>query len=428
MSLSPAVQRALVVAIVVVLSGLPFLAIMLLQPSRPGEAGSTLSRNTRGAEALYRLAELGEYDPTRRQRALFEPLPESVAQIWIVQPATGLEWNEIDFLQQWIAGGGTLVLVSKSDPIPPMNSMGNITNIAPLTQLLYDTNFQRIELDSDTIDTLTPLAPWAKVEWDLPTIQDDTPQGLPVMPAAAHHPLTNGLPQMLAVPYALGGQWQVQILDQGFVIAPSETMHPLLTTDAGPIMGEYALGSGHIVALTQTEWLTNALLPSAPCAEFGSRLLAYRTRPGSTMFLEHVHGHTAGLRGIADLAGASWGQLVLWSGFVLLLAIASAGMRFVAPLPQPSAPRPEPGDYVEALGRLYSRAQAWEAVPYNLLAYFRYQSRYVADHTATPGTALARRRRSARIAAVLERAPYSQLTPRALQDLLIAPEMDSPAP
>lgn len=428
MFLSPAVQRAVVILIVVVLCGLPFLALMMLQRSRPGEAGSTLNRNTRGAQSLFRLAELHDLDPIQRKRAVMEPISAGVAQIWIVQPAQGLEAKEVRHLLEWVTGGGTIILVSKNEVVPPYTTMGPVPTMAPLTSLIYGTQFEQIELDSATIDALTPLAAWADVDWELPTIQSDVPQGLPVTPAIVQHPLTRQLPPMLAVPFARGEDWQLQVLKPGAASAASGTMQPLLTTAAGAVMGEFTHGTGRVVVLTQTEWVTNALLPGAPCAELSARLLAYRTRVGSTVFLEHLHGHTQALRNLRDLMGASWGRLALWIGLVLVLAIASAGVRFVAPLAQPPAPRPEPGDYVEALGRLYSRAQAWEAVPYNLLAYFRHQARFIADHTATPTVALARRRRSARIAAALEAAPESQVTPRMLQDLLIAPEMDSTAP
>lgn len=412
---------------ILLLLGLPFAIQLLMQRSRPGEAGSTYSQNSRGAAGLLALAKSREQDPVQYRKPLLEPIPGAIAQIWLIQPAEPLRAGEAGFLDRWVAEGGTLILVAKGDrAYTGLSGFGALSFSDPLDRLTGDAEFENVSLATSSAAQLQPLEPWAELGWAIPTLHNTPAVGLPVQNAQQGHPLLHALPPLLAVPFAQGNNWILPVLIRRSSAEDiASPLLPLLTTAEGTIMGERMHGQGRVVVLTTTEWVTNALLAAPACGELAARLLDYRTRPGSTLFLEAPHGYQSQLRGMRELLAASWGRLLIWLGLVVLLAMFSYGIRFVPARPDATTSSPEPVIYAEALGRLYARARAWEVVFYNLAAYFRYQSqRPVDDYSAAPES-LERRHRARRLTRLLAERDPASTSPATLQRLLTSTETDS---
>lgn len=338
----------------------------------PQTAGSTFGHNTRGSQALLQLARSQNVGPVQRRRPFLDPLPAETAQIWIIAPYFPLQIGESARLRDWVADGGTLILISRGSGSTATLGPGSEMLTESLIGLLEEASPVSHKLSRPETQALLPLTEMVSPAHPIPVRGDEPLLALSARPVIPGHPLCGPPAPLPALPVQRAGNWELAVTradplklksDHGWI--------PLWNTDVGPVLAERTLGKGKIIYGTQPEWFCNALLTSPECATIATRLLLYRTRPGATEFSEFHHGFRGRLRGFSDLAGAAWGQALLWLGIVLALALWSYGVRFAAPAPPAAPPVPDPAGYVEALGRLYQRAGALEIVHYNLAACYR---------------------------------------------------------
>ncbi|MEO7993941.1 MAG: DUF4350 domain-containing protein [bacterium] len=354
-----------------------------LVTSIPGSRGSTYSRNTLGASGLYALSGTLDLAPRRRFTPFVDPIPDSVAQVWLLQPAEPLAVGEGATLEAWVRDGGTLILAANDDVLVglPSVSGGMTTQHESITQFLQGAKFANPEV-------ATPDADDTGIEVALAPLRTAAPHRVPVELAAtpAHpsvlaDPLADGLSELPALARAVGDDWRVAVL------APRRPGDPLplrsiWTTPEGVVLADHPMGLGRIIVCTQPAWMSNGLLLSAPFRALATRLLAARTREGSTLFSEYHHGYRGPLRSPIDLAHHPLGAAVLWLLLVLGLGVVSASWRFVAVPETLSAPPPDSAAYAQALGHLYARAGAREQIAYNLAAFYQRQARRVAGSRA----------------------------------------------
>ncbi|HYE80019.1 MAG TPA: DUF4350 domain-containing protein [bacterium] len=356
--------------IVVALGLLGWAMQVALVRSTPGSTGSTLSMNTCGCAALYALAGALGLEPQRRYSPAVEDLGPEVAQFWLIAPAEPLQPGEAEALLRWVSAGGMLVAVAKA----PLIGMQGLTPTGTLDTIepFLGADFVTIDLPPGVVADLQEL-PQLLPGLTLPQVGSQAPLGLRTYPVSPNHPLTQGIGPLPAVPTAASQGWSVGVFEPA-AGAGAGAWEPLLASEVGTLLVRRRIGRGQILASTQPEWLANALLSAEAPRQLAARLLQARTRQGATVFSEFHHGRHGELRGWRSLWAVPWGRAVLWWGVVLLLAMLSAGWRFVAIPPMPTPAPPDPAAYPEALGRLYHRARALELIHYNLATFYRRQA------------------------------------------------------
>lgn len=350
-----------------------------LVKSVPGSIGSTISHNTRGTAGLFALTDALGLDPVRRYAPAVDDLGPKVAQYWLIAPAEPLQPGEAEALNAWIARGGTLLVFAKSGLSLPMGTqaMSGFQLPQSIEPFLGQGEIWSEDLHGALANALVPLESLADVPEEVPVTAGQELMALPAYPVNAQHPLAAGIRTLPAIPSPSGTGWGLGVLQQRALGGAQEAglWEPIWGSQAGSLMVVRKVGLGQVIACSQTEWVSNALMGSPGPRELAARLLMARTRDGSTVFSEFHHGRHGELRGWKALAQVPWGRAVIWWLVVMVVGMVSAGWRFVAVPPIAAPAAPDPAGYSEALGHLYARAGAVQNIHYNLANFYQRRAR-----------------------------------------------------
>jgi hypothetical protein len=135
----------------------------------------------------------------------------------------------------------------------------------------------------------------------------------------------------------------------------------LFGDSAGPLVISLPVGAGHLIAVADSQFVSNSSLPRSENAVFLANVLAGSARPGTPiLFDEYHHGDIA-----AESGATLWGalgrplQLALIQGLLaLIVLVAVVAVRFGTPVPLGQGVTRTSAEYVTSLATLYRRAQA----------------------------------------------------------------------
>lgn len=289
------------------LGGLVILLLLITAIAAVQQAGaetrpalSAASNDPNGARALRLwLEELG-YPVSDQVSATFAPPPET-RLILMLEPVTAVTDAEWAVLDEWVEGGGTLLLAGSS--FAAFTAMGH-----------YDVS---------------------------PAFQAE----LPVEPAV---PLFNSPP--LDAPVTTGVYLRVNRPDYA----------PLLVSGGRPVAITWEQGDGQVIVTSMTGLFSNVGLKREGAPALTLNLIS-AAEPGLVWFNEWHHGRRpteATLIGPTDwLQYTPPGRAVLYVCLILFIFLLLRGRRFGRPIPPPgAAARRTPLEYIAAIANLNRRA------------------------------------------------------------------------
>jgi len=146
----------------------------------------------------------------------------------------------------------------------------------------------------------------------------------------------------------------------------------LASSGGYPVVIDYRLGRGRVIAWADALPLTNTRLKSSHAAELFARTAVDAAGGRTLWFDEYHHGFKSGgsvVRGTARfLASERAGHAALQVMAAILGVLLLVGRRFGRPLPSPPARRRSPLEHVEALAGAYRQAGARDTARRLLLA------------------------------------------------------------
>jgi hypothetical protein len=304
---------------------LVFSAATLLVLPRRGESAdpraSTLLTTRNGTAALYHTMEDLGLPVARRYTPFVEADPLRGVLVQLAPGSVALSPAERSALIAWVRTGGTLIVV-------------------PGAASLFDR-----------------LGPALGLGQHLPVL----PGGFVAQPRhparAAEHRWAEGADSVAAAASA-------------FVALPDDLEHEvLIRSDAevwedAPVAVVYGFGEGTIVALADQTLVSNRTARDAPGAvQILVRAAADLTAPGDTIWFDEYHHGFAGGGGpvralLAYLRSTRPGRALLQLTLVAAGLLLLVGRRLGRPRPPAPPRRRSPLEHVEALARVYHRADA----------------------------------------------------------------------
>jgi hypothetical protein len=269
---------------------------------------STYNPRGSGTMALYVwLQELGL--PVRRWERPSTELPARATLLLVLGPRIPLEGAELHALEEWVRGGGILLLADDQvgRPVPGV------------------------------------LAGAPVLSFGLEPHIGERPQALtPAFPS----------------PYAAGVQTIEPTGRVRFQRQRPEGWAPLFGDRAGDVLAIRRSGKGAVLALSDPALFSNARLEVAGHARLILNIAQAHAASGEVLVDEfhHGHGHRGSLLRYFTATAAPWmlGQAAL----AVLALVLARGTRFGPPVPAGDPERASSLEYVGALGDLYRRARA----------------------------------------------------------------------
>jgi len=312
-------DRALMVALIAIVG---VLAVISSPASGDGPADvrpSTFHNAAFGTRALYlTLERLGV--PAERRLSAYVDGDSLAGPLVLMAPAESPTPAELDALRGWIEEGGTLLYVARPG----------------------DSTLETLGL------ALVPLVPdsmqlAARVRWS----------GRTATPAAHTLALETGPVE--------GFRWA--FADTSAAYERGRVDGVFLTPSAEPVVVEYALGRGRVVAWSDVAPLRNRDLRGSGAAVAFARMAASAAAPGDTLRFDEYHqGYRDGGSPVAAtlrfLREEPAGRMALQLGLVGALLLLAAGWRFGAPIPPAPFRRRSPLEHVDALAGAYRQAGA----------------------------------------------------------------------
>lgn len=266
---------------------------------------SSLSTTPDGAAALWSwLDELG-YTVSNHVGLGFD-VPGGTALVWLLEPIVGIEPDEWTVLDNWVSGGGTLVLAG--------DGLG-----AAFALQHYEFDLDYLDSSATNLTVQTPLL------------------AAPAVPV----PTTAR---------------SAACLRSGRTDAVT-----LLAVGACPVMVSFVQGDGRIVLSTAPYPFSNAGLKEPGNRELVLNVIGAAGRSGSVWFDEWHHGVRAQPQEVVGpgewLRYTTAGNALLLGVGIVFLALVLRGRRFGRPVPLPKhTVRRSPLEYVGAIAHLTWRA------------------------------------------------------------------------
>jgi hypothetical protein len=269
---------------------------------------STYNARGSGTKGLYLwLQELGL--PVRRWESPLVNLPAQATVLLVLGPRVPYEEPELKALEEWIRGGGVLLLADDTvgGPVPGVwaGALAFRFGLQPRT--------------GGKPSTLRPAFPSsyaAGVETIQPTgwvrFQRQRPEG-----------------------------WA-----------------PLFADGAGDILAIKRLGEGSIIALTDPGMFSNARLEFAGHARLALNITQENVGRGVILVDEYHHGYGHDSPFFRYLKGTAVPWMLAQAALAFLAFVVARGTRFGPPVPASETPRTSSLEYIGALGDLYRRAGA----------------------------------------------------------------------
>jgi len=332
-------------AVVLLIAIMTMVSLLVARPTKNRyeghPIGSTYSADPGGCELMYRLFnELGFNTYQHRRPLLNDKMPEDgVDIIWHNSATEPFGGDEIDWVTNWVAAGGTLVLVD--NPLRQLTA-GGTSGVYGLQNedRLIDHWLRLFDISSSTRD-VTPLGGSGEY--------DKTPYRLSVRNRT---------------------EWELGIIDEVYtykregITSPmgadeTESLKVKLRDGFGSVVVVGKYKSGQVWFVSDPYIFSNMLLQDADNAVLAGSIAA-SARGGdfsSILFDEYHLGFTQSVT-LADAARTPLGRGILYLCAVGVLAIAIAGARF-GPVRQPKgAIGVSQRAFVSALAGLWQGANA----------------------------------------------------------------------
>ncbi len=282
---------------------------------------STYNARGSGGKGLYLWLEALGIRVRRWERPLLE-LPAEATVLLVLRPTLPLEEAELKSLEEWVRGGGVLLLADDSvgPPVPGV---------------------------------------WA---------------GAPVL----HFGLR---PSAGGRPAALRPAFPARYVEGVEIIRPEGRVRfqrqapagwaPLFADDAGDVLAIKRLGRGTLIALADPGIFSNARLETAGHARLALNVVQAHRGTGTVLVdeLHHGHGHQGAFGRYLRGTAVPW--MAAQAALAFLALLLARGTRFGPPQPPPREDRASSLEYVAALGDLYERAGARRIAAEALAASFR---------------------------------------------------------
>ncbi|HEX7091756.1 MAG TPA: DUF4350 domain-containing protein, partial [Longimicrobiales bacterium] len=290
------------------------------QPSAFDPRPSTFHNSPNGARALYLTLEALDI-PVARRLAALDAADSIVGPLALLAPLIPPEPAELEALDRWIRGGGTLLYVA-SPGDPTLDALGLRLTLSGV---------------DDTVNAAARTGPPSTA----------TPTG--------PHRWTEG-----AGPVR-GFRW---VFHDSSTVLNQGRARTLLRTDRGDaVVLTWRHGEGTVIAWSDPAPLTNRALRESGAALIFARAAAEFTAPERPLRFDEYH---QGYRGAGNAATATLhflrtapaGHAALQLAVVGALLLLAAGWRFGAPIAPAPGHRRSPLEHVDALAELYRQAGA----------------------------------------------------------------------
>lgn len=318
---------AIVVAVAVV-------AMMGREVARRGRFAvplSSYSTGTEGTRALMQLAALRGRDVRRWTRDLTH-LPRGRGVLVAVgdpfgEPARPLGRAEVDALDAWVHGGGTVVVLGAAAYLP--GSFGVL--LEPPQDLVPKDAPTRAERRKQKV-----------MPWDDPVLLAEV---------AAHGRVVHA---QLAERGVAGGLRDLRLRAPGHVRTTFGEWEKVATSPKDDLVVVRRKGRGHVAVVASASFVTNRELAAGDHAALALRLLGLGRGP---VLIDEYHLGMGATDSLArTLAQRGWVPALLQLALVLALVLWRRGARFGRAQPAPRPETPDVTAYVDAVGRIYEQA------------------------------------------------------------------------
>jgi hypothetical protein len=323
---------------------------------------STYHRGPTGTKALYDLLSEGGYSVMRWRENPEKLLGQQNVKTFVIIGNTKLPIDEDEArnILHWVKRGGRLVLVDRRPEAELVPKSGDWTIS---TQLL---TFPSSDIDpgnasqmTENVKLLVPSQPTHLTE----TVKQVKPSRFAAPVVFSFEP---GEEKRVAG-YGYGPPAQDQPPIGETAISESASPAPVvhLQGEKGPILIDYAHGSGRIVLLTDPYMISNGGIDLENNLQLALNILG--TTGGLIAFDEFHQGHAATSNAlISYFSGtpilALSGQLI----FLIALALWTRGRRFARPLPLTEVDRRSALEFVASMAEVQQRARALDLAIENI--------------------------------------------------------------
>jgi len=334
--------------------GVLFLVNLLLsRPSKPSygvndRTGSTYSKAPDGCELLFRLLESLDIDAVQHRYPLIEGyVPDATDTIWHTRsssPGTGKD--EVEWLEQWVTAGGTLILVDN-----------------PTVRIAASTDSYNEEIEdlvlADWFDKfgLEPVTRELRGPGDQGPISDEV-----------HRMSVRNV-----------GDWELGDVEEIFTYRRRGLIRPVVyrfaraagstkegiakvTDPYGIVVASLDYGRGR-VWMVSDPYVFGNLYVQEPGNSIVAVSMIIESRDGefSTVLFDEYHLGFIQTRTVADAAATPVGRAILYLGLIAALALGIAGARFGPIRKPPGAIGVSQRAFVRALAGLWMGAGATTA-------------------------------------------------------------------
>jgi hypothetical protein len=246
----------------------------------------------------------------RRWELPLRGLPREAAVLLVMGPRISpVEEDELQALEEWVRGGGVLVLADNTIGLPMPQVWGG-----------------------------APVASFGL----RPTLGGQTAILQPAFPSR----------------YVEGVEGIQPLGPVRFQRQASEGWAPLFADASGDLMGVRRLGRGTLIAISDPGLFSNARLQAAGHARLLLNIVSAHVGRGVLLVDEFHHGHGAHGAFSRYLRGTAVPWMLAQAALAFLAFLVARGTRFGAPVPPVRPARASSLEYVSALGDLYQRARA----------------------------------------------------------------------
>ena len=268
------------------------------------ERRTTYSAAVGGYKALYLWLHSLNL-PVRRWERTLNDLPAEASVLVMVEPELGPTKGEVNTLKEWVAHGGTFVLIGRQPNLLWLNLGFELQPVFVMQHLQDKTEPLRFQTGPYT-------------------------QGVKTLDYNGHPDLSSSRPQ-------------------GIVHLRSGTTGLLVVLDEG---------EGKVIGLSDPTLFSNGSLRKGDHARLALNLLLTHLGNGELLIDEYHHGYGRAISVLAHLFSSRALIPLLQAILILFLLWASRGRRFGPPRPLLQKKRSSSLEHVRAMAQLYQRAKA----------------------------------------------------------------------
>jgi hypothetical protein len=306
--------------------------------------GTTYSDAWDGAELVYRLFEELGFGVTRHRYPLVgDRVPTRTDIIWHAWSAWPVGMDEIEWIDDWVRRGGTLVLID--NPLRRSLGMAESSGVG-IGDILLDHWLDRLG-----------LKPVIRNAASIMDSDEDSPHRQLLV-----DPGTWGLGDVHRIhSYKRSGLIAPLVYRLDIVRADVKNPTPVIRDSFGTLVAWSGQGSGRVWIVADPYLFSNLLIQETDNALLAVTMISRSGESPAVLFDEYHLGYVR-TRTLADAARTPLGKGILYIGMIVALALGSAGARFGPIRKAPGAVGVSQRAFVRALATLWQGAGATTAV------------------------------------------------------------------